>query len=174
MEEKDIYNTWLKSKKLLELRRKMEQKKRNILQLKLDYPKFVSEKMQNHFNRNELLNFIKTLTDYHQLTSQDKQAYEWIEFEFRNITDKDEFLIDFVRSILNLSFYLRKYELSEAFEICAQIRDAIIGEIKDALRILNTYFIATDEDIICVKEYPAFAREIIKKFYRTNESEKDK
>ncbi len=160
-----MYNKWLQSEKYLQLRKALQMKKRNILQLKLNYKNWVDNKMSNHLNDRELMIYLNNLQEYHELTNEDKEAYEWIEYEQRNLTNKDEFLVEYIRSILNLSFYLKKYALTEDFETCIIIRDTIRGEVIDTLRILRYYFIPTNEDIRTIEGYPVFALEVMAKNY---------
>ena len=154
---KKILGAWYKSSKLRKLKEKAMNK--GIFSL----------------STNELLEEMNAIEDFIlDLTPEERAEYDFIDDEGFGMSKMD-ININFSQVCVKWFFYLKKYELSEEYEICARIVKAIEYEKQEALRIMSVYFFAeqdeNDEPLIdeIIKQSKIAMEESYNTLIKTNE-----
>jgi hypothetical protein len=90
-------------------------------------------------NDDELIAAIEAAFEYAALDDEDKEAFDFLDHEFAAKNLKD-ILSSYIQTLLQWYYYQIKYERSQEYELCANIRDVIELEKEEMGRIVETYF----------------------------------
>lgn len=97
-------------------------------------------------SKEKLLKVIENIEEFDEFTDEEKAEIDFVEETFVGLTDKSELFRSIEDDILSWSFYSVYYEKKEDYEFCARIRDMVDISIKDAKRIIDTYFELKEDD----------------------------
>lgn len=132
-----LYHNWCRSNKLKELRAKWE--KKQIMTIITD--------------KDELLQQIKIMFEYHCQSEEDRDAYSWL-----LSADKKQLLEAYRKIIIKWTIHLKHYELREEFEVCANLKALMDLEISECLLLMDKYFDGNEDDLMEVQ----FLQEVIR------------
>lgn len=125
---KKILDTWEKSSKLRKLKQKAMNK--GIFSL----------------SKKDLLAEIDAIEDFIlNLSPEERAEYDFIDDEGFGMSKMD-ININFSQVCVKWFFYLKKYEITEEYEICARIMKTIEYEKQEALRIMSVHFLAEEDE----------------------------
>jgi galactokinase len=97
-------------------------------------------------NTKEILEAIKAINEFDSLSDEEKESIDWLDPEMQSLTSKKQLIQSLIESLSRWHFYMRRYELTQEYEICAKIRDVVSCEVSECRRMVKTYFILEDED----------------------------
>ncbi len=118
---------------------------------------FLRERFKLHINIGDTKKAAVDLRRYHRLN---KWSDGWIRLESKYLTNLDNYLVDSFEFIIDLSSYLKEYELRENYELCAVLRDLITLEVLDVNRVVTTHFKPSKEQIFSISTWAFIANAI--------------
>ena len=117
-------------------------------------------------SKEEMIMVLQGITEFNNLDKEDKEAFDWLDEATRHIASKEDVFNSILKTVEHWSFYLVHCEKKEDFESCALIKNAIEIEIEDIRRVINTYFIFTDNDERRLKDMALEEREAMNINYK--------
>lgn len=126
----DYLKKWVNSSKYKSFQEALEQKKENLINLKINKKKLLQQK-KGTMTREELESVVDTIIYFDSLTQADKDEIDWIvENNMSNISQKTAFF-EYTKNLINWYFWLNYFLSKEDFEMAAKLRDVIEIEVKE-------------------------------------------
>ena len=125
---KKIIENWKASRKHQEIKKKLNSRRMYTLK------------------KEEILLIIDEIKEFHSLTDEEKEAFDWLDPEMINETHKEGVIQSLIETLIKWHFYMYKYEIAQEYEVCTKIRDVISIEIEECKRVIDTYYVTEEDD----------------------------
>ena len=94
----------------------------------------------------EIESMLKSCREFNALCDDDKEVFDWLDPSFQQGITKKDVIASLIDLLVKWYFYMKKYEIAQEYELCANIRDVIDMEVDDARRVIARYFIIEEDD----------------------------
>jgi len=144
---KNLINNWLQSKKYIELKNQLDEKRSKFLGSIAEVSKFKKINAMPKLTKNELIQQVDVLLKFSQATDFERYEYEHKTFLVFSTTDKTALFYELSNQLICWYFYLSEQSSEEEYELCAKIRDSIEIEKHEFLQALIKYCPSYEEII---------------------------
>lgn len=147
----DMYRNWLNSNKLKsflnDLDKNREEKMRQVLETKT----IANFKPQLNMTDKQIEEILNSILEFQTLTIQEKDEIEFTTACINAGKTKKKLFFEFIKTITNWHYYLKRSLLKENYELASKLRDVINIDIKEFYMYMNKYrndFEPEDEQLV--------------------------
>jgi len=140
----DEINAWMNSSVYNNLHRKLEEKKKRLLE-NLDIKKALKQKKIYMMTKDELIEYCRNIIEFNKIQESDT---EWINSVLNHSKDIRTVLESYQSILIDYYIYLYDYIKTEDYEVAALVKEVIEIEKKELIKITVTYYGLTEPEIL--------------------------
>ena len=147
----DMYKNWLNSNKLKSFLNNLEKNREDNMNRVLSERTISDFKPKFNMNDKQIEEILDSILEFQTLTPLEKEEVEFTTACINSGKTKKMLYFEFIKTLTNWHFYLKRSLLKENYELASKIRDVINIDIKEFYMYMNKYrddFESDDEKII--------------------------
>lgn len=148
---KKIYQKWLQSKKLELFLSSLKEKREEKIKQTLDLTFINKFKPDRNMTDEQINSILDSILESNALTPEEKEEIEYLTACLNAGKDRKTLYFEFIRTLANWFFYLKRSIDKENYKLAAKLRDVIQIDTNEFIQYLSKY----------TEEYDAYEEEYI-------------